>query len=129
MSKQIDIFEAIQQSEADEAIHRAGDAQERKVDGWHDQAIELLKQYSHTVEDFLTEDFRVWAEEKGLPEPEEPRAYGSLIRRAKTMNLIEPTGQFRRTVISKSHGRPMMVWKPSMNTSLTSYEMTKKAKE
>jgi hypothetical protein len=108
MSKQIDIFEAIQQSEADEAIHRAGDAQERKVDGWHDQAIELLKQYSHTVEDFLTEDFRVWAEEKGLPEPEEPRAYGSLIR---------------------SHGRPMMVWKPSMNTSLTSYEMTKKAKE
>jgi len=92
------------------AIELAVTNQDAKVEGWSDKALELLKQYSTTVADFITEDFRIYAESNGLEKPKEPRAYGAVVLRATKSNLIMWTGEYREMKNLKSHGCPKKVW-------------------
>lgn len=94
----------------EKAILRAATNQDAKVNGWSDKALELLKQYSLTVKDFITEDFRIYAESNGLETPKEPRAYGAVVLRANKSNFIMWTGEYREMKNLKSHGCPKKVW-------------------
>lgn len=98
-------------SPKDIGIERAEIAQEKRVNGWSDKGLELLRQYVRTVTDFITEDFREWAEKNGLEKPKEPRAYGGLLVRAKNSGIIRSTGQFRCMKAEQSHSCPKIVWK------------------
>lgn len=91
-------------------IERAATAQDRRSPNWQDRAIALLSIYLISHDTFITEDFRIWATDNGLDEPQEPRAYGAVIRRAKDSGMIKATGNYRQTTNIKSHSRPMMVW-------------------
>ena len=92
-------------------IERAATAQEKRSPNWQDRAIALLSIYLVSHDTFITEDFRTWATANGLDEPQEPRAYGAVIRRAVKSGMIRATGEYRQTTNIKSHSRPMMVWR------------------
>lgn len=92
------------------AIARAAEAQEKRVNGWSDKGLELLRQYAPTVTDFITEDFREWAEKNGLEKPKEPRAYGALLVRGRKAGIIRATGNYRCMKSEQSHSCPKMVW-------------------
>lgn len=92
------------------AIELSVTNQDAKINGWSDKALELLKQYSLIVTDFITEDFRIYAESNGLEKPKEPRAYGAVVLRATKANFIMWTGEYREMKNLKSHGCPKKVW-------------------
>lgn len=94
----------------DQSIEAANQAQEFKVLGWNQLALELLRAYSNQTKDFITEDFRAYAESNGLEKPSEPRAYGSVIRAAINANIIKHTGAYREMSNKKSHKCIKKVW-------------------
>lgn len=100
----------VEMSPKNRGIQLAVTNQDEKVNGWSDKALELLKQYSLTVTDFITEDFRIYAESNGLEKPKEPRAYGAVVLRATKANVIMWTGEYREMKNLKSHGCPKKVW-------------------
>lgn len=106
----LDLYTVTLTTPKDSAIAASYEAQERKVDGWGDTAIEFLKKYRLTVPDFLTEDLRK-ASIGIVPVPEEPRAWGAVLVRACKMGLIEWTGEYRCMVDLKSHSCPKKVWR------------------
>lgn len=95
----------------EQAIELCELAQNKKVSSWSERATELLRKYAPTVTDFITEDFRSYAEENGLEKPDEPRAYGGIMRNAAKAGIIETTGKFRCMNNPKSHSCPKIVWK------------------
>jgi len=92
------------------AIELSASNQDKKVNGWSDKALELLIQFSKECNDFITEDFRLYAESNGLEKPKEPRAYGAVVLRATKANHIMWTGEYREMKNLKSHGCPKKVW-------------------
>jgi len=94
----------------DQAIEQAEMAQNKKVNNWSEKAIKLLRVYAKSVRDFITEDFREYAEANGLESPSEPRAYGGVMVRAKKAGIIQSTGNYRNMKHEKSHSCPKMVW-------------------
>lgn len=102
-----------------EAIEKSELAQNNKVANWSEKAIQLLRTYSKTVRDFITEDFREYAEANGLEVPTEPRAYGGIMVRAKKAGIIQSTGEYRCMKNAKSHSCPKVVWEStSLNYNL-----------
>jgi hypothetical protein len=91
-------------------IIRAEIKQEQIEPGWQDLAIEKLKLFIQSTNQFITEDFRLWAEDNGLSQPPEPRAYGALILKATKLNLITWNGHYQEMKNPKSHGCPKKVW-------------------
>jgi hypothetical protein len=57
----------------------------------------------------------VWAtlDRRGVPFPHEPRALGPIFRRAQLAGLIEPTGEYRRTLRPSAHRSPQRQWRPT----------------
>jgi len=100
----------VEMSPKNRGIQLAVTNQDAKVEGWSDKALKLLKQYSLTIADFITEDFRIYAESNGLEKPKEPRAYGAVVLRANKSNFIMWTGEYREMKNLKSHGCPKKVW-------------------
>jgi hypothetical protein len=98
----------------DSAIAASYEAQNRKVDGWGDTALEFLKSYRLTVKYFLTEDLRV-ASFGVVQVPAEPRAWGAVIVRACKLGLIEWTGEYRCMDNLKSHSCPKKVWRNKLH--------------
>lgn len=94
-----------------EAIKKAVVHQDSKVSGWSLMAYEMLRKYIYQVDDFITEDFRFWAESHGLVKPKESRAYGGIVLRASKSGLIYPTGEFRNMKSPKCHDNPKRVWR------------------
>jgi len=95
----------------EEGIDKSAEKQESVEPGWMESAVYWLVAYAAEKPTFITEDFRKWAEEKGLSKPAEPRAYGAVIRMGVKAKAIAPTGQYRPMTSSQSHSCPKMVWK------------------
>jgi hypothetical protein len=101
----------------DTAIKAAGDAQERRYQGWTQQAMDLLRVFVKENVTFMAEDFRLWAEANGLAQPAEPRAYGMVIKLAVKDGLIKHTGHWGKTKVgietasgNKSHRSIKTIW-------------------
>lgn len=60
--------------------------------------------------EFLFEDFRKYAESRGLYAAS-PKVWGSLPRAGVKLGLIESTGEYRATTSAKTHGHPALVWR------------------
>jgi len=94
-----------------QSINLAAENQEDSVPGWAALAYQKLLIFAHFREDFITEDFRQWAEIDGLPRPAELRAYGSVIVRAVKSGAIVHTGEYRNMKNAKSHDAIKKVWR------------------
>ena len=78
---------------------------------WQHRAMEALIEFLKTNKDeFMTEDFRQWAEtQHGLPTPPTGRAYGAVMTSAFRNKLINHNG-YGRTCNPQAHRTPASVW-------------------
>lgn len=103
---QLNIFEA--KLRRDEGMEQAEDAAISRVRDWPERALEYLKDYP--MLEFMAEDVRVWATERGLEEPPSNRAWGSVIATARKLGIIEHIG-YSATSNPKAHRTPASVWR------------------
>lgn len=93
----------------DDAMARVQGKAERLCPGWIAQAEALLIRFLYSAPaPFLTESFVQWAEDHGLPEPHDSRAYGPLMNRARRLGWIVRVG-YR----CDSTGAPKSEWRPA----------------
>jgi CBS domain-containing protein len=98
------------QEMADEGMSRAADHAESVNPGWNEQAFSMLLTYAETHFEFMTEDVRVWAHTKGLPQPPDGRAWGAVTQRAVRARLLV-RDRYRKTRIPPAHATPRPVWR------------------
>lgn len=96
----------------DEAIQRAVDSADSKVNKWSDMCFKKLIEFLGGAETFLTEDFVEWCEKTGFPVPAEKRAFGAVIVRAVKTGAIVHTGAYQERKSKKGHMNPAKVWRP-----------------
>lgn len=80
---------------ADTGMQLATDKADRDQAGWSDLAYLALEKFclAHPWKHFLTEDVREWVEKHGMvPAPENAKAWGSVMARAKREKLISSKG-------------------------------------
>ena len=82
---------------------------------WTAQAIECLRRFLAARADdcehlFTFEQFRLYAEQEGLPMPLSINAWGALTRTAQKLGICYPTEQFIRATRPESHARIIAVW-------------------
>lgn len=107
----MDLFNQPPYNPKELGILRAETKQEQIQPGWQDLAIDKLKIYLQFTNEFITEDYRLWAEQNGLSQPPEPRAYGAMIIKSQKLGLIKWNGNYQEMKEAKSHGCPKKVWK------------------
>jgi hypothetical protein len=98
----------------EEAIGLAGDRAERDAPGWSGEAFDLLAAFARKAaaagETFTSEQVRAYAAERGLPAPEDGRAWGSLFLRASRAKLIEHAG-FDTSANPRRGDTPIKKWR------------------
>lgn len=102
-----------------EAGQRAVDRTEREVPDWSEQALHYLRRFAAMcaryrkvpgmknafgIQPFTGEEFRFWAEVRGLPPPADARSYGPIIAKAIRDGLIVKVG-YASTVSSNGSVR------------------------
>ncbi len=60
---------------------------------------------------FIMEEVRAWAEEKGLPDLSDNRAWGAIARALKADGHILETGETRRVTYANRSSQLVKVWK------------------
>jgi hypothetical protein len=76
-------------------------------DEWKNLAYEKVLEVARINAEFTPDD--IWA--TGLPKPQEARALGGVMLRAKNRGIIEKTGRSIRTSQPESHRADVTVWK------------------
>lgn len=83
---------------------------------WTNQAIACLRRFIEDRADdgehlFTFEQFRIYAEESGLPKPDSINAWGALTKSAQLARICMPTDQFIKAQRPESHARMIRVWR------------------
>lgn len=92
----------------DFGMQRAIDHADATRHDWSEGAYDLLKTYSRIMQEFMTEDVRLWADSRGFAPPPDTRAWGAVVNRAVREGLIVRTGY---APSKTGHMRPTAVWK------------------
>lgn len=74
---------------------------------WAELARAAVRQVAESQPEFTPDD--IWA--TGLPKPDEARALGGVMSRARRERLIEKTGRVQPTTQPESHGTDVTVWR------------------
>jgi hypothetical protein len=108
MSRQLELVPAEQAR--DEAIAQVARPAEEWIRGAV-QAVRAICARRGYGAKFTTD--AVWAllDHWGVGPPEEPRALGAAMMRAKRIGLCEPTAVTQKSVRVDCHARPIRVWK------------------
>ena len=77
---------------------------------WQDRAMSLMRQFVRVRREFIGEEFRLFAVERGLPEPHHPNAWSALWRAVAAGGLARITDRTRPMQVVRSHGRRSPVW-------------------
>jgi len=77
------------------------------ADGWCDAALHAVRRVAARQHTFTTDE--VWSELQH--DTHEHRALGAVMRRARSLGLCEPSGEYRTSVREVAHGRPVRVWR------------------
>ena len=75
-------------------------------DGWIDSVIKII--LSIPIYQTFTTDY-LW--EKVEATPNEPRAMGAVMTRAKKEGLVSSTGKYIKSRRPECHARPVMIWR------------------
>lgn len=83
---------------------------------WSKQAMDYLRMFvcdrmDDGMELFTFEQFRIYAEQAGLPVPFSINAWGAFTRTAATSGLCIATDQYIKATRPESHARAIRVWK------------------
>lgn len=98
---------AIDFSRIETAHQRAQSKVEREHAGWTAQAEALMAQFLIArPDDFLVQEFAVFAESRGLPEPSNSRVYGVFIKHCQRHGWVKPAGFGR-----DQFGSPKTLWR------------------
>ena len=89
----------------DEAIARVA---AHAPEGWVQRARDTVNLIALSRFDFTTD--QVW-EALGEDRPPEPRALGSVMKAMAHEEVIRATGEYRKSVRSDCHARPVAVWR------------------
>lgn len=76
-------------------------------DEWKELAYQKVCEVARTHAEFTPDD--IWA--TGLPKPQEARALGGVMLRAKNRGIIVKTGKSIRTDQPESHRADITVWR------------------
>lgn len=102
------------QSEAELATLRGIETAKGRADKmdakWSDRAYYHAWKYAQNGKEFMTEDARAALEGKLVPAPENPRAWGGVMRKLAGDGLIERV-DYGRVKNVKAHGTPATIWK------------------
>lgn len=91
---------------------QAVDTTEQLCPNWAHQAYNKLVEfcdYFGYEYIFITETFREWAHNHGLPKPMHDRAFGQIMHRAAKQGLLQKVG-FGKTSNPKSHAAYSTLW-------------------
>jgi hypothetical protein len=97
---------AIAREKAEQGMRRTLSAAERRTPGWGDIAYEFLRDYAKVNERF-TGWMVVRSAAERIPEPPNPKAWGSVIQKAARAGVIRKVGT---TPDVHRHGNPIPVW-------------------
>ena len=74
---------------------------------WAELAYAAVRQVAERQQEFTPDD--IWT--TGLQKPEDARALGGVMSRARRNNMIEKTGRVQPTTQPESHGTDVTVWR------------------
>lgn len=104
---QQDLFSASEKGHA--AAKASADRADREINDWTSKATAFFQEYAFlSVDSFLTEEARHYAESKGLPSPPDGRAWGHIAQAAKRAGIIVSVGF---GPAQSSNGSPKVLWK------------------
>lgn len=100
------LFEGTGEQQRDDAIERVTDHADS---AWLALAFDAVVGLAFDRESFTTDD--VWHRLDGVNPPHEPRAMGSVMKRAQREGVIEATKDFIPTTRPQAHAAPVRVWR------------------
>jgi len=107
-ASQAELFQTAR-ARRDVGIARAGDHADLVRAQWRDTAAKLVLAFAEQcAKPFLTEDAAAFAYSHGLPQPVEPRAWGSVMQLAKRRGCIVSTGF---ALANSSNRSPKVLWR------------------
>ena len=111
MSGQLNMFstQPSGQELRDLGIQKAEDSANSIQHTWSEQAYNQLLRFIKKQSQFMTEQFRSYAEKEGLQRPPSNRAYGSVIVRAVKSGIIKRI-DYKPVQNPKAHCTPASVW-------------------
>jgi hypothetical protein len=95
---------------AEAGMQEAVEHADRVIESWSDLAMQELSVFAQVNAEFMAEDLRVWAHDKGLPKPPDPRAWGAVVNRAVKRGIIV-RDRFELTKVPPAHATPRPVWR------------------
>lgn len=87
------------------------DAVENKHELWCADALIVVQWLAENQQEFTSDDFWRAAAVAGLEPPEEPRAFGPVMMRAKRIPIVEATDQFVLCQRPSRNASPIRVWR------------------
>lgn len=104
---------------AGEYLKQQGQARaaDRTGYAWREQALYFLSLYTIPLRDgyggsdeFTMDDFRTYAEARGLCQPASLNAWGALPRSAVARGMIRATGEYAKAARVEARARRVAVW-------------------
>lgn len=92
---------------------RQAEAAGRAAGDWTADALQIVRDLAAEGRMFTTDD--VWARVDGRPD--EPRAMGAVMIRAKSEGVAVPTSSHVESARPDCNGRPVRVWRPGPNAA------------
>ena len=99
--------------ETELGIIQAVDHADEEYEGWADRAFDLLCRYARIrKQPFCSDELRMWATERGLPEPPHRRAWGGVFLKASRRDVIMAAGikNYHYPDSDQSHTTNMKFW-------------------
>jgi hypothetical protein len=78
---------------------------------WRAQALEAVRHAAEAQEFVVITD--VWHRMPDMP-IYDGRAIAQIMRRAKQLGWITPTGQYKPSPVPEHHGRPLLIWRSEL---------------
>jgi hypothetical protein len=78
---------------------------------WRAQALEAVRHAAEAQDFIIITD--VWRRMPDMP-IYDGRAIGQIMRRAKQLGWITPTGQYKPSPVPEHHGRPLLIWRSEL---------------
>lgn len=108
MTGQLPIDFTAARERAEAGIESSGQHADDVEGGWRLQAMAMLTAFATQVgRAFVIEEAREWAAKHGLPAPPDARAYGSVVRLARSRGRIRKVGY---APTASSNGSPKCLW-------------------
>lgn len=92
-------------------MERAERSTERRIPGWSDDALDVVENVARNNEYFFSDHYHAEALRTGLPTPNDNRAWGGVLVRARRAKICEATGDFAKTKRRVAHSMDCPIYR------------------